>query len=262
MLSAAALVEGLRLGDRHQGGIRCLVLRPFDPVRFGSLKTEIAQLIDVHRPSCPGRSGHVTHWAGPSGDVFQYSLWNRSGRTDDFSDDHELELPGKAFRLGGRFPIIGELAAALPDIVNMRVNVLGPGASLAAHEEHLFVRFASGRIAIRARFHVPVFTSPKATIVLDGDQFHLEEGLVHLVNHGCVHSAANNGSEPRVHLVWDMILTARSYAALFEVDALGPLCRAAPRKPSPVAHVEMGAFRRLPPQVPALEAEQARIISI
>jgi len=262
MLSPAELIERLRLGDRHEGGIRCLVLRAVDPARLGALKAEIAQLVAEHRPSYPTRKGHVTHWAGPTGEVFQYSLWNRSGRTDDFSDDHEPGLSGKAFHLGATFPVTAELATALPDLVNMRVNVLGPGASLAAHEEQLFVRVASGRSAIRARFHLPLFTNRQATLVLDGERFHLKEGLVHLVNHGCIHSAANEGPEPRIHLVWDLILTTTSYAALFDAGRLGPLGAAAPRAADSIECVPMGPFRRLPPQVSLFETDEVGLISL
>src|SRR5262249_14818748 len=43
-----------------------------------------------------------------------------------------------------------------------------------------------------------------ARVMLDGEQFQLQAGIVYFFNNGCVHSAHNGGDEPRYHLVRDM----------------------------------------------------------
>jgi hypothetical protein len=70
-------------------------------------------------------------------------------------------------------------------------------------------------VGVRARFHLPLVTSPGASLLLDGDLHHLEAGTVYLVNHGCVHAAENAGAADRVHLVWDMLLTAPAAEVMF-----------------------------------------------
>ncbi|MFF0448787.1 aspartyl/asparaginyl beta-hydroxylase domain-containing protein [Streptomyces sp. NPDC004609] len=209
------VLHGIRDANYHRPGIRCLRLFSADPPTLDALLTEVTRLRARQRPSLPGAPGHVTAWAGPRGRVEQFSLLNASGRTDDFSRDHDLSCAGKRFHHGVRHPALAALAGSLPHLVNFRVNVLGPGATLAPHEEHSVVRSRTGTVGIRARFHLPLVTRPGATLLLDGDVHHLRAGTVYLVNHGCVHAAENGGTAERIHLVWDMLLTAEAAEAMF-----------------------------------------------
>jgi hypothetical protein len=97
-----------------------------------------------------------------------------------------------------------------------------------------------------------------AELTLDGHVFHLEPGIVHFVNHGCVHAVRNEGTERRVHLVWDQLLTREAYGAVFGEDA-GPTWATRmlddERAPDPLRVELMGAYVRLPPLVDWDEAE-------
>jgi hypothetical protein len=254
------LLEGIRAADRHQGGLRCLRLHRIAGDAFAAVRSEVDRLCRRGRPSDVRRPDHVTSWVLPYGSVLQFSLLNTSGRFDDFRTDHDLTRRDKRFAAAADYPALAELVAALPDAVNVRVNLLGPASGLMPHEEHLFVRAPNGAVVARVRFHLPVATNPGALVVLDGDAYHLEPGVVHFVNHGCLHAARNRGEHPRIHLVWDMVLTQAVYEVMFGDSACpSPLQRiTGPARRLAASHTErLGASRRLPPQVSQQEAAGA-----
>jgi hypothetical protein len=192
----------------------------------------------------------------PYGSVLQYSLLNSTGRTEDYGEDHDLTGRGKQFVARVGHPALARLVDALPDLVNVRVAVLGPGAGLSPHQEQVFVRAPDGEVVARVRCHLPVVTEPAATITLDEQVLHLEEGVVHLVNHGCVHAARNDGERPRVHLLWDQVLTVDAFELLLGAGAPAePFVRvgADERTVRPVARARLTGARRLPRLVPDRE---------
>ena len=210
-----SILGGIRDANFHRSGIKCLRILDVAPPTLLSLAEEIHTLCaegsysDVQHPS------HVTHWTRPFGRVHQYSLLNSTGRFDDFSSDHDGQAKAKRFHHGERFPSTERFIAGLPDLLNFRVNVMGPAAGLSPHEEHSVVRDFSGAISVKGRFHLPISTNREAEITLDGEVFQLEAGSVFFVNHGCVHSAVNRGTDVRIHLVWDAMLTRKSCEFMF-----------------------------------------------
>jgi len=154
-LTGGALLDGLRLGNDHRGGLRCLAVLPVAAPVLTRLREEVDALCARHPASAPSDRTHVTNWVGPQGDVRTWSLLNRTGRTDDFSADHDLSCEGKWYVHRHDAPRLGSLLDAFPDLVNCRVNLLGSGASLPAHEEHVPFKARSGTIGARIRLHPP-----------------------------------------------------------------------------------------------------------
>jgi len=212
---ARRLLEGIRDANYHHDGIRCLRLLRLDAARFAALRTEIQHLCAQQVPSDVRNTRHVTNWAGPFGKVTQYSLYNATGRFDDFSSDHNASCFGKRFHHKVNFPELDGLMRTLPALINCRLNLMGPSAGLSMHEEHSVIKAQSGLVGIRARFHLPIVTNPLAEISLDGSVYHLEAGSIFFINHGCVHSAVNSGTATRIHLVWDLLLTRAACNLLF-----------------------------------------------
>jgi hypothetical protein len=255
------LLAGVLAGDEHDGGIRCLRLLELDPSFVARLTAEVDRLVSRGRPSDVTDPRHVTNWVLPFGTVVQYSLLNASGRFDDFSGDHDAFTRGKVFAQAADHPALATLIGMFPDAVNCRLNVMGPSSGLSPHEEHLLTYAPDGSVVAKLRFHLPLRTTPEATLVLDEQVYTLESGVVHFVNHGCVHAAANRGPEPRTHIVWDMILTRRTFDLMFGPgDAPTPLRRVSQDRqwPAPVRTQRQGAARRLPPPVAA--EDRSRVV--
>jgi len=250
-------IHGLRDGDGHRGGIRCLRLFRLEPFYFDSVRAEVLCLVGNETASLAGDPNDVTHWTRPCGVVRQFSLLNRSGRFEDFSTDHDQSCLGKRFHAAARFPSLARLVAGFPHAVNFRINAMAPGARLPPHEEHLLFRTRAGTVGMRLRCHLPIVTETAAELMLDGEVYHLEPGAIHLVNHGCVHAASNGGATERIHLVWDTLLTRAAFDILAGAATPGfPASRIAPvdRLPKPLRSERIGHFVALPPRVPPAEA--------
>ena len=54
------------------------------------------------------------------------------------------------------------------------------------------------------RIHVPLQTNPRATLTVDGTDFHLEAGYAFEVNNLVPHSVFNGGEEDRIHFVFEV----------------------------------------------------------
>lgn len=249
-MNATTFFHGILDGERHAGGIRCLRLFRLDSADFADLRADVERLRREQRPSIVTRSDHITYWTRPLGEVLQFSLLSVSGRYDDFSSDHNLSCLDKRFHEAVAYPALARFIAAFPHAVNFRINVLGPRSGLSPHEEHVVVRTRAGTIGARVRFHLPVVTNTRAELMLDGNIYHLEQGTIYFINHGCVHSATNGGEDARIHLTWDMLLTREAFDRMFgAAPQASPLARISgeERDVAPIRTERVGAYRRLAP---------------
>ncbi len=255
------ILEGIRDGNYHKGGIRCLQLMQLEDRYFDELGTDIERLLSAEHGSDVTDPRHITNWTRPRGDVTQYSLVNTTGRFDDFSTDHNLSTVGKRFRWTAQYPTLGHFVSVLPDTVNVRLNILGPRARLSAHEEQSIIRTAGGRVSARVRFHLPVITNPRAELILDGAVYHLEARVVYFINHGCVHAAWNRGDIPRVHVVWDSLLTQTTFDRMFRESSMLPVKYFSrdTSSPAPVRTQRPEAHVALPPTVSWEEASRVEL---
>lgn len=212
----ARFVKGLRSAYEHRGGILTLRLGALDPAWFAEIQRECASIIAGSGSSDVTAATHVTNWTRPQGQVRQFSLFNMSGRSEDYTGDYGYRGDASKKRLV--FPELKGLArfAALfgGSLRNLRLNGMGTESSLSAHEEDSIAVSRFGTVYI-VRFHLPVFTNDQAFIYLDDRRFRYKPGEVYFFNHGCVHAAANLGLEPRYHLVLDCFLDRKMFADLF-----------------------------------------------
>jgi Aspartyl/Asparaginyl beta-hydroxylase len=261
-MNSAALLSGIRDGNYHAGGIRCLqLLRLVEPY-FGELRDEAVRLTGTESGSDVTHPKHITNWTRPHGEVVQFSLFNTSGRYEDFSSDHDLSQSGKRFLGAVSYPNLACLISAVPDLVNFRINLLGAGASLSPHEEHAIVRLSNGTVGARVRFHLPLVTDLRAELKLDGHVYHLAPGTVYFINHGCVHSACNGSDNFRIHLVWDVLLTHEAYKIMFGNATWSlPVVRIPEDQQTvtPTRTEQIGTYERIPPSVTRDEADGLRL---
>src|SRR5436190_1655087 len=209
------ILNGIRDADYHDGGIRCLQLFAVDLIFFKQVRDDVCRLYSSNRPSDVRNKEHVTNWTRPYGEVFQFSLLNSSGHYDDTSTDHNQSCRGKSFREARQYPALASFISFFPHSINFRLTVMGPRSGLSAHEEHVTVRMRSGKVGLKARFHLPIITNPDAEVLLDGHVYHLPERVLCFFNNGCVHSATNGGSSARLHLIWDMLVTPEVLQLMF-----------------------------------------------
>jgi hypothetical protein len=262
-MSLESIIRGVATADADGRAIPCLRLLRVASGPFRELREECLRLSQCGTPSDACAARHVTRWAGPYGTVRQYSLWNRSGRFDDFSADHDQSCLGKAFHHAADYPALAAFLSAFPHRINSRLNVLGAGSGLRPHREHVCLRARSGGVGLRLRFHLPVVTGPGAAVLLGGEVYAFEEGVVYLFNQGCVHGARNDGPAERLHLIWDLLLTSEAAQVMFGEDApplqaerfVGPDREVPSCGPAPTA-----GFQRIPPMVTPEEAWSAALI--
>jgi hypothetical protein len=258
-----AVLRALSDPDLSGDAVPCLRLQRVKSGVFAALRADVRRLCEDQQPSSVTSSGHVTGWTGPYGTVTQYSLLTATGRYDDFSLDHDSSHHGKRFWHAGHYPTLARLLGVVPHCINARLNVLGPSSGLSPHRETTLRYTEGGGVAVRGRFHLPLETSPEATLTLGGDVIHLESGVVYAVNNGFVHSAENPSGSPRVHLVWDCLLTHDVYRALFggggpAPDIFDPVAPA-DRACAPVRSVAPTTFRALPLRVSARDARRVAL---
>jgi hypothetical protein len=209
-------LKGLREAYEHSDGVKTLRLGRLDAAWFADIQRETAFIIENGGSSDVGAPDHVTHWTRPRGKVRQFSLFNTSGRSEDYQGDYGYR--GNAAHKKLVFPQLKGLtrfAALFGDALrNLRLNGMGADAGLSAHEENSITPRAWGADYI-VRFHLPVFTNDRSYIYLDDERFTYREGELYFFHHGCVHAAANFGADARYHLVLDCFLDRKLFRALF-----------------------------------------------
>ncbi len=207
-------MAGIMRANFHDGGIKCLRLFRITPGFFNSLRSEVMALSERFTPSDVSDPAHVSHpVTKPYGRNYQYSLFNRSGRCDDFSDDWNKSSVGKKFHHEPEFPALAAFIDSLENRTNMKLLVLGAHSGLFPHEAHLISPADPYRILLR--FHLPILTNEHCEMLLDDEYFRFHEQYIYFFNEGCIHSAYNHGSTPRMHLSWDMHLDRSLYTKMF-----------------------------------------------
>jgi hypothetical protein len=259
------VLAGIRDGNFHCGGIRCLRLFRLERDLACALREEGVRICNTEHGSDVNEREHVTNWTRPTGAVQQFSLLNRSGEFADFTDDHDLSCLGKRFRHAVRYPHLSKFIGYFEHAINFRVNVLGAGAGLSPHEEHSLFISNAGTPAVRARFHLPLCTSRSAKMTLESYLHHFAPRTIYYFNQGCIHAAVNPGRTPRVHLVWDMLLTLQVFDLMFGDSAPPPGMRrvaAACRSVRVVGREPILHYVRLPPRVTAFEADRLSLCQV
>jgi hypothetical protein len=215
MLTYRKFCEQYRLAYQHKGGIKAKALGRIDPAWFAEIQKEVAWIIDGQPSSNVGDKTHTTYWTQPKGVARQFSLFNATGKSDEYLTDF---APSTKVSKKLTFPNLTAIArfAALfgNDLVNLRLNGLGASSGLSLHEENPISATRFGR-KYRVRFHLPIHTNPSARMLLDGEEFHFDVGNLYFFHHGCVHAAINDADSHRYHFVLDCELSPELYAKLF-----------------------------------------------
>lgn len=181
--------------------IPCLLV---NEIIMNNIENEVTQIIKDGQMSFVGEKEHVTNWTKPYGAAIQFSLYNTSKSTSDFSTDHNLLQTDNSGERKKSFvnPNLKNLHAFFSlfenHVMNFRLNGMGKNSGLSPHREY---NIHDSRY--RIRLHLPVITNDSAWMMVDGEKFHFKRGVVYFFNNGLTHAAGNDGNEVRYHLVWD-----------------------------------------------------------
>lgn len=212
-LSLESLTTSVLRAKRHEGGLKVWPCLAVDTEWFGQIRDEVSRLVERRVPSDATRADHPSNWAGVVGSATQHSLFNHTGDTSDYGSDFNSQSHNKSFA-DSDSPAIERLVSCFAGrLHNFRVNTFFSRSGLKPHEEPIVKDSL-----ICLRFHLPVLTNERATLVLDGERFHFEPGIVYFFNKGCVHSAENLGETPRYHFLWDLWLDQWVFDTMFAHD--------------------------------------------
>lgn len=99
------------------------------------------------------------------------------------------------------YPIVDTVMTYFPGYKPVRgevVNLL-PGKQLELHVDIFWFHKFSKRI------HVPIYTNDSCVQIFEDREVHLETGNIYEINNRIMHSARNSGTEPRFHLILDLM---------------------------------------------------------
>jgi hypothetical protein len=120
------------------------------------------------------------------------TLFTGSGSASAFHDAEVLQRCGYFREV---------LAAFRCEIKSARLLRLTSGSVIKEHRD-----YDLGYEAGEVRLHLPVLTNPAVEFYLNNRRVTLAEGEVWYLDLSCPHRVANRSSEPRIHLVLDLIL--------------------------------------------------------
>lgn len=137
-------------------------------------------------------------------------------------------------------PYLKHVLDSIPaQLRSARLMALGPGVDSGEHSDYKY-----GPAWGTARLHVPITTTPGATLHLEGTPHRWQPGTLWFGDFSRVHRVQNEDDVPRVHLVIDT-LVSRQLLALFPESLREPFGDTAlvNRWPVAVSEAELSAYR-------------------
>ena len=203
------VLDGLVTGE-----IKVLRLFECDPTLFAEIKGEALALV-AEQQGQPVGADHPTavyvrsldpSWSVKPGSIHQYSLYNSANDLLYNEDDHHWKRSDRRFNSRVRaVPAFVRRYLGHSVLQNFRMQCIRGGADLGRHREKIIGIPGRAR-QLKLRFHLPVMTSPAVSFAMDDRSFVMEEGWVYLFNQACCHGVSNNGTELRIHHIFDCYL--------------------------------------------------------
>jgi hypothetical protein len=133
-----------------------------DPDWFDAIVSDTRGLISRREASLVTRPEHPTNWVRPYGLGTQHSLYNQSGKTEDYSGDFNNQTQAKRFS-DAQSPALERLVNSFEGhLMSARLSGFMPSSASGRTKSRLCGKERS------ARFHLPVITNPGASVLLDG----------------------------------------------------------------------------------------------
>ena len=201
-------------------GLKTANLFMVDPDFFENIKSEVLDLVKNNPIPALKQGGPKSRLVQPLGRVEQYSIINATGRFDDLSLVHNRSIFNKRFHHREAYPHLAKFIELFPHAVNFRINVMYANSALVEHRATAcHYNKVNNKYFLIVKFHLPIKTNQEASMFLNGDLYRFEEGNIYFFYNGVNHTADNyHPTDERIHLVWDMLLTQKTYRDLFLRD--------------------------------------------
>ncbi|MGE3342168.1 MAG: aspartyl/asparaginyl beta-hydroxylase domain-containing protein [Vicinamibacterales bacterium] len=205
--------SNVTLGELISGKIHVERLIDVDPELFGRVHDEVMGIVSTDGGQVLGE-GHTTfdyiskwdpNWKPKPGLIRQYSLFNTKDDLHFFGEDHHW-FESRRFNPG--LKAVPEFFARYfgdSELQNFRIQAIAGGGDLGQHRERI-VAIPNREQHYKLRFHLPIITNPGVHFLMEGETYRMQAGSVFLFNQYCMHGVSNDGTELRVHLVFDCYL--------------------------------------------------------
>jgi len=190
---------------------------------FQRIQEEISQIMTTSSGANVLSEKHPIAWVKAFGEAKSFSLITASGVLNDTSDLLNFDTRQKRFSQADKYPALADFIELFPHTTNWRINVLGPsdscdgkGSGFSPHRAFVMHEVAdeegNAKTAFRMKFHLPVFAQTELVDMQQHDQsYEFELGDVYYFTNGCRHAVENRAAVPRVHIIWDMLLTEDTF---------------------------------------------------
>jgi len=196
------------------------------------LRKEVLQVMEEHKGADVSSKLHPINWVLSYGRTSSYSLIAASGNVSDASDLLTFDTSKKKFAHASRFPAIDELMKLFPDTTNWRINVLHEsdpgseevarvqGSGFSPHRAYILHEVRDTvttemKTVLRMKFHLPIVTNPYVDMHQYDTSYVFNPGEIYFFTNGCAHSVENRGNGPRIHIIWDMLLSEDTWNRSF-----------------------------------------------
>jgi len=217
------ILDDVRLNSAESGDvvdllvttrIKVLPLFECDPPLFAAMRDEaltlagenLGQVVSGDHPTAVYVQASDPGWKQKPGTIRQYSLYNSAN--DVLFNDEDHHWKGVTRQCNPQLPALREFVSRYfggSVFQNCRMQSIRGGGDIGLHRERI-VAIPGRERQFKLRFHLPIVTNPGVTFWMDGVAFTMKAGSVYLFNQACMHGVSNEGTELRVHYVFDCYL--------------------------------------------------------
>jgi len=207
-------------------------LHKLSPAFFEQVKQETLRMIEKNAAVDVSSKTHPIQWVLSYGRTASYSLIAASGNVSDTSDLLTFDTQKKHFSQAEQYPALDTLMKLFPHTTNWRINVLhesdagsasavryqasgfSPHRAYILHEVRDTVT-GDDKTVLRMKFHLPIVTNDYVDMHQYDRSYVFHPGDVYFFTNGIPHSVENRGNGPRIHLIWDMLLSEDTWNRSF-----------------------------------------------
>jgi aspartyl/asparaginyl beta-hydroxylase (cupin superfamily) len=168
-----------------------------DPVAFAAIKDKVKSLDKEEWDRNTFRQTSFSVHAQTKSIIFKFR--SMQGPMEDITTYDEWDKWSEALS-----PVTDQAAEVITGckdgvIIKAMLAKLPAGSRIAPHrDDHQMFDMAH-------RIHLPIITNDEVDFTIDGQVYHMKEGVAYEINNKLEHSVKNNSNTGRVHLIFDYV---------------------------------------------------------